>query len=124
MSEMIVKGSQRITHEELHGRFMPWEQKLTGLSMKTSPGWVEVEYMNRFDRPALGKREHLLAWVFAFTRGQHGFGLRVAEKGLARFADPIFEELARASVSAIKRGWWNVPLFLFHKAYKRYARYC
>lgn len=122
MSEATVKGSQRITHEDLTRHFEPWEQRLTGASMKTSPGWVEVEYMNTFRSPALGQREYLLGWVFAVSRGQHGFALHLAREGMSRFGDPVFEELLRDTLWRIRAGWMKLPLFLFNKAYRKYVR--
>ena len=123
MSELTVKGSQRITHDNLSRHFSPFGQRLTGLSMKTSPGWVEVEYMNHFRCQELGQREHLLGWVFAMSSRQHGFALHLARQGTARFGDPIFEELLDATVRRIRTTWIQWPFFLFNKAYKKYVKY-
>jgi hypothetical protein len=124
MSELSVKGSQRITPDNLTRYFSPAERKLTGSSMKTSPGWVEVEYMNHFHSEALGQREHLLGWVFSTSTGQHGFALHLAQQGTARFGDPIFEELLDATLRRIRTTWVKWPLFFFNKAYKKYVKYC
>lgn len=123
ISEITVKGSQRITHDNLTQHFSPFQQKLAGVSMKTSPGWVEVEYINGFRCQELGQREHLLGWVFATARDQHGFALNLAKQGAARFRDPIFDELLQSSVKSIRGGWIKMPLYYFNKAYKKYVKW-
>lgn len=124
MSEMKVKGSQRITRDTLTRYFSRLERTLTGVSMKTSPGWVEVEYMNGFRRPELGQREFLLGWVFARSSGQDGFALHLAQQGADRFGDLIFEELLQDTMRHIRLSWAKVPFFLFNRAYKKYVQYC
>ncbi len=99
MHDIEVRGTQRLSRKL-------WEEKvrpLTGgsipIGLKTSPGWAEVSYLNtllpteRFDR-----RDYLLTWVFSSLHEQHGFALEVATRGVERFGDAIFRELAQESL--------------------------
>src|SRR3990172_1281824 len=65
LSEMNVKGSQRITTETLNllskNKFF---QKFIHHSHKSSPGWAELFYINN-QISQLEIREHFLGWIIA-----------------------------------------------------------
>jgi FkbM family methyltransferase len=103
MSEIEVKGTKRISIENLNmisnnenvKRFIQH-------SMKISPGWAEVKYFNSF-KGNLERREFLLGWIFAVIKKQYGFALALANEGLQKFGDKIFQEMKVQSFRQIKR---------------------
>jgi hypothetical protein len=102
MSQMNVKGSQRLSSGDLAGLSRSqFTQKLLHFSLTTSPGWAEVSYLNTFDGP-LSIREHLLGWILATIQGQHGFALALAQQGEEKFADPLFLEMRASSVWSLR----------------------
>lgn len=102
MSEIEVKGTQRISIENLNVISDNENVKrIIQHSMKKSPGWAEVKYFNTF-KGNLDKREFLLGWIFAIINKQHGFALTIANNGLQQFKDQIFEEMKMQSIRLIK----------------------
>lgn len=102
MSEIEVKGTQRIPSESLN-KISNNEKvkKFIQHSMKISPGWAEVQYLNTFKR-RFEKREYLLGWIFATISNQFGFALTIADQGLQQFSDDIFHEMKDQSVRQIR----------------------
>jgi len=100
VSDMDVKGTQRIDHAVVKAMNF-YENRGLQLLQKTSPGWCEIGYINTLVAPGFGVREHLLAWLFATLKQQHGFALRVASTGASRFAQPLFTELQAHSSSSL-----------------------
>lgn len=102
MSEIEVKGTQRIPSESLN-KISNNEKvkKFIQFSMKVSPGWAEVQYLNTFKR-RFEKREYLLGWIFATISNQFGFALTIADQGLQQFSDDIFHEMKDQSVRQIR----------------------
>ncbi len=99
LSDLIIKGSQRISNtvlNELSGRSLT--KKLYSYSHKNSPGWGEMMYMNTFKNIS-GKRELLLAWIFAVINRQYGFALEIVNKALSKYEDDIFVEMKRYTTS-------------------------
>lgn len=100
MADMTVHGSQRIgdtARNELSGTLARNVHHL----VKTSPGWAEVTYLNRFTGDWT-RRDLLLGWVMATIRGQHGFALELALKGRAAYGDQSFGELRRGSLARMR----------------------
>lgn len=97
LADMNVKGTQRISPGELHSisqnKLM---KKLIAESMKVSPCWGELTYLNTFNG-SFSKREYLLGWIFSTVMNQHGFSYHLALKAKELFEDPIFDELAASS---------------------------
>jgi len=98
VSDMDVKGTQRIYDSVPQD---PYQQRAMRSLLKTSPGWCEIAYMNNLDSETFTVREYLLAWVFATIKGQHGFAMHVAIKGLKSFNEPIFADLEKHSRNKI-----------------------
>ena len=102
MSEIEVKGTQRISSEMLNTiSDKNFSKKLIQHSMKISPGWAEVKYFNTF-KGNFDKREFLLGWLFATISNQYGFALTIANTGLQLFGDQIFQEMKNESTRLIK----------------------
>jgi hypothetical protein len=104
MSDMTVKGTQRIRPELVRERFPAIHRRYFQRLLKTTPGWAEVLYLNTFrEEGALRLREYLLGWVFAIAKEQHGFAIDVALAGEKRFGDPLFRRMADHATDLIKR---------------------
>lgn len=115
LADAIVKGSQRISPENLsamarHG----FRRKLLAHSHKGSPGWMELLYLNAMTgRHSL--REYLLSWVFATIVDQHGFALEIAQSAEERFHDPLLVRMALSSRRSIMRTVFSGRLVLTAK---------
>lgn len=105
LSDMTVKGSQRITATTLATLFPnSLKRKLAMFSHKTSPGWAELLYLNTFSNQKLfSKREYLLGWLFATLQNQHGFAYQLAETSKNMYSDSLFDELFQYSKKKIRR---------------------
>ncbi len=102
MAAMVVKGTQRIAADLL--KKLSRNNliiKLVQHSMKVSPGWAEVMYMNTF-KGNFAKREYLLGWIFATINKQHGFALTIANTGLLQFGDQIFQDMKIESTRSLR----------------------
>jgi hypothetical protein len=92
VSDMVIKGSQRIYKETLTE--LNFLQKTSPSSfIKTSPGWCEIAYINTCDIDGLTLRKCLLAWIFASIKGQHAFAIQLAIQGRKQFDNNIFIDL-------------------------------
>jgi hypothetical protein len=104
VTEMNIKGSQRIGQDELAqlGRL---QKRYLGSFLKTAPGWCEIAYINTFAGSLMGVREHLLGWAFSSIKGEHGFAWQLAHRGRNQFGDPLFDRLAAASRKSLSSGY-------------------
>ena len=111
MSEIEVKGTQRISSENLNMISNSENvKKFIQHSMKISPGWAEVKYFNTL-RGKFEKREFLLGWIFAVINKQYGFALALANEGLGIFGDKIFLEMKAQSIRQIKMNVLKLKFF-------------
>jgi hypothetical protein len=101
LSDMKVWGSHRIGPSARRA-LGPTYARFLSTVLKTSPGWAEISYLNDFSSSTLSRRACYLGWVFASIKDQDGHAFSIAERGLAMFADPIFEECKRASLRRIR----------------------
>ncbi|MDP3148687.1 MAG: hypothetical protein Q8N83_06105 [Ignavibacteria bacterium] len=113
LADMVVKGTQRISPSELDtiskNKLM---KKLISESMKVSPCWGELTYLNTFNN-SFSIREYLLGWIFSMIMEQYGFSYHIALNGKQLFGDPIFDELIANSKSNILT---NVVKLKFYRA--------
>lgn len=83
LSDIKVKGSQRINKSQLNKYFkLSISKKLAQFSIKTSPGWAEIIYINNYNNDNFSPRELFLGWIFSSVLNQHGFALLLVEKML------------------------------------------
>lgn len=123
MSDICIKGSNRIRKDLLNG-FSRFERDYMVHLLKPSPGWAEVTYLSSFTRDLFSKRDHLLGWVCASTKRQHGFALELATRARVAFDDSVFEELRQRSLHSIRRSYFNFPAYfpLLHRALRRWKK--
>lgn len=89
LSDIVVKGSQRVSQQQLGMMFSSnLLKKLAHFSHKTSVGWAELTYLNNFEKIS-NLREYLLGWVFSTILEQHGFALSLIDKALANQDESI-----------------------------------
>jgi len=121
LSDMTVKGSQRIHRTTKNKKLKRISEKLIRLMIKTSQGWAEVLYFNSFHRSELfDQSDYLLAWVFATIQKQHGFGLDLALRGQEKFKDPVFNKLEKYSYGEILKGAFGIPFYIARRAFNRF----
>ena len=111
MSDIRIKGSNRIRKDLLNG-FSHFERDYMIHLLKSSPGWAEVTYLNSFSAGDFSPRDYLLAWVCAFIGRQFGFALELATRAKATCEDPVFENLRKRALQAIRGSYWNLPAYL------------
>jgi len=111
LSDMNVKGTQRISPNELDSISQnSMMKKFIAESMKTSPCWGELTYLNTFNG-SFSIREYLLGWIFSTVMNQHGFSYHLALKAKELFGDSIFDELAKESRSEILSNVYKMKFF-------------
>lgn len=104
MSDIKIKGTAIIPSDKLIALAKNEKiRKMLQFSMKNSPGWAEVTYMNSF-KNHFEKRDFLLGWIFAAINKHYGFALTLAEEGYLKFGDKIFLEMKSHSVKQMKLG--------------------
>jgi hypothetical protein len=104
MDELDVRGTQRLSRQLWEVRVRERTRGYPPLGLRDAPGWAEVSYLNTLE-PAehFDLRDHLLAWVIASIRGQHGYALDVALRGEQRFGTDPFSKLADESLTRTVR---------------------
>ena len=67
MSDLEIKGTQRISRNTFEYKFIVIKRRLLGKLKKIAPGWGEVTYINSFSCNAdyLDKRDYLLGWIIS-----------------------------------------------------------
>jgi hypothetical protein len=111
MSDLKIEGSPRIDRVTVK-RLLPARLRPhLGVSLRSAPGWGEVEYFNNFEHDGLfGRREYLLGCAFGWTCGHYGFVLELASRGRSRWGDDIFAQVEKAAGNRIRRGFAALPL--------------
>lgn len=109
VSDMKIKGSQRIREEDLASlNFL--QRRSPSHFVKTSPGWCEISYMNNCNPNDLSLRTCLLSWIFASIKGQHTFAINLATEGGKIFGSEIFAELLTFSRHQLIKGYPSLLL--------------
>ena len=109
ISEMAVKGSQRIDQDVVAS--LNWfQRKSIDSFVTTSPGWSEISYFNTLHSIDIDLRDLLLGWVFATLKQQHGFAMHLATKAQSRFESDLCNELVRFSRRRLSDGYVSLGL--------------
>ncbi len=117
ISNMEIKGSQRINHLDLKS-LNYFQQRSIESFLKMAPGWCEISYLNKMEQSEMTLREYFLAWVFASLNAEHGFALFVAKKGYELFGDKLLLKLKNKSMKELSSGYFHLSF----KLLKRIAR--
>lgn len=112
LSDVVIKGSQRISNELFEITFRTEiSKKIAKEMLNTSPGWGEMTFMNSFINEEFGKREFLLAWLFASIENQNGFALTLADKAIKKFDQEIFVRMYKHSTQKLKKELFGFRIF-------------
>lgn len=114
ITQMRIKGSQRIDQEDL-AELTSLQRQFISSFLKMAPGWCEISYLNKFDTEIMGLREYLLGWVFSSIHKEYGFALYLAKEGKARFTEPLFDEMLLSSRRALTGGYYKLAMRAFDK---------
>jgi hypothetical protein len=96
MSDLEIRGSQRIEKSLLD------LNRRDELTLKISPGWGEISYINSFKGEGCNTpRNLLLGWAFSTLKKQHGFALELATRANENSKDPIIEKLINFSLNQL-----------------------
>ena len=117
ISNMEIKGSQRINHLDLKS-LNYFQQRSIESFLKMAPGWCEISYLNKMEIGEMTLREYLLAWVFASLSAEHGFALFVSKKGFELFGENLLLILQKESRRKLSEGYFR----LGYNYLKRIAR--
>jgi hypothetical protein len=117
ISNMEIKGSQRINHLDLKS-LNYFQQRSIGSFLKMAPGWCEISYLNKMEQSEMTLREYFLAWVFASLSSEHGFALFVSKKGFELFGENLLLILQKESRRKLSEGYFR----LGYNYLKRIAR--
>ncbi len=104
LSDVKIKGVARLPKEFLDDEFKSDTlKKLVKESLKKSPGWGEMTFINSFEHAEFGRRQYLLGWLFSTLEKYHSFAFVLAGKGYDKFNSDIFSELKNYSRSQMKQ---------------------
>jgi len=93
ISDCRIKGNQRIKKDLYYEYVSKNKIQDCRFTLKESPGWVNICYLNKMDNPFFEIREYLLMCVFAMIKEQYGFLLEIAANGEEKFKINLFTEL-------------------------------
>jgi len=119
ISNMNIKGSQRVNIDYLKKRMKTKNSKLTGLIykkvlpyfLKTSPGWSEITFINTMkDIGDFRKRDVLLLCLFGLIEKQFGFVLDTSLMSSAIWKDEVFDDIRRYCERKIHSGLLKLSL--------------
>jgi len=119
MSDLHIKGTQRLRRNIVDTKLSPVKRFLLGKTMKTAPGWGEVTYMNTFSpccADHLEKRDYLLGWIFAVLEKQYGFALEISSQAAERFDDPMFSAMQGYTWRKISLDYFKLPVYVIRRA--------
>ncbi len=111
MSDMLVRGSQRIEQGNFKNEFNIFQNKIFRFAdlLMSSPGWVEVSYFNTYESDNLiNKRDLLLSCAIAITKKQYGFAIDLTKKAQLKYDDIIFKEILNFSIKKIHKNIFYV----------------
>jgi hypothetical protein len=102
LSELKIKGNQRISQQNLDLLSRnTLIRKLLSYSIKESPGWGEMLYVNTFNQ-INKRRDLLLGWVFAVVNRQYGFALELLNKADSFNNEELFIQMKQYTIRQIK----------------------
>lgn len=99
LSDITVKGDYRLKND-IYEKYI---RNKENFHLKKSPGWAELSFINNYQSDFVKtKRNYFLGWIFSTIKGQDGFALQLADDGLKKYSDPLFQECIQYSVSKLQ----------------------
>jgi hypothetical protein len=102
MSEIEIKGSQRMRTQIMFEYLSISQAKNLDKWHKISPGWAEVTYFNQC-KLLSSKRDFFLAWIFSMLEKQYGFALEISFNAQKKYDDDLFGKMTQETLKQIKR---------------------
>jgi hypothetical protein len=104
LSDIQIKGVARLSKKSLDAEFKGnMFKKLLKESLKKSPGWGEMTFINSFENAEFSRRQYLLGWLFTTLEKHHSFAFVLASRGYEKFNSQLFFELKNYSRSQMKK---------------------
>ena len=122
MSSMDVKGTQRITVEEMR-TLSPNHQRAMAKCLIKSPGWAELCYLNTLRLGKFDRRAWMLAYMFSWIEGQYGFAIEIANRAYATTGEAFFLELKDDGHKKIRNNNWSLPRVMLKKVANKLLSY-
>ena len=123
LSQLKVKGPQRIRIETLDRHFSRVDRRFLRHLLPTSAFYGEMTYLNTFTSLDMQTRRSLiLGWIISTIKGQHGFALELAMLGNRLHGETPFTMLRDRSISLIRRNRAIVPFRLAAVAFQAIGR--
>lgn len=110
LSDMVVKGTQRLKPEYLDRIGEVFTKRI----IRRSPCWAEVSYLKQ-PGSLQSERQYLLLYVFALLEYQYGFALEIMDEAKSRFSEPLFAECHTAVEINIRSQKWKTPLVIMKR---------
>jgi len=124
LSDLVIKGTQRIKPETVRNTFNALERRFFHLLLKKNGYWGEMTYINSFSSPSTeSKRSLLTGWVFNTILKNYGFALELATFAQSKYDDPIFNKMKAFSVRKIKHKIYKVPVFVIKRIFDKLIGY-
>jgi hypothetical protein len=104
LSDVKIKGVARLPKEFLDDEFKSSTlKKIVKESLKKSPCWGEMTFINSFENAEFSRRQYLLGWLFSTLEKHHSFAFVLASRGYEKFYSELFSELKNYSRSQMKK---------------------
>ncbi|WP_020529152.1 hypothetical protein [Flexithrix dorotheae] len=111
LADINVNGVPRISRKGFDSLFSnPFYKKLAKVTVKKSPRWAEITYINSFKNENYSIREYLLGCVFCMVNNEFLSAISLAEKGETTFNDPIFRKIIQASKKGLISNFWDFDI--------------
>ncbi len=103
MNDIEIKGFARMKKDIYYEKYINMSGKDIYQTIKKSPCWAEVSFMNTISNFELfNKRDLLLAWIFSVIKKQYGFALEISKKGVGKYSDEIFTKMDKYIIDLVK----------------------
>ncbi|MBX2841001.1 MAG: FkbM family methyltransferase [Flammeovirgaceae bacterium] len=111
LADINVNGVPRISRDAFDGLFSnSLYKKLAKVTIKKSPRWAEITYINSFKNEKYAIREFLLGCVFCMVNNEYLNAISLAEKGESLFNDEIFQKIIQTSKKGLVSNFWNFDI--------------
>jgi hypothetical protein len=120
---MTIKGGLRILNASFNSIFKgKAAKKMASHTLKKTPGWAEMIYMNTLKAETFTTREFMLSWLFATLQNHHDVAFSYAEKACEKYSEPLFIELKKHSTSRLKNNAfsWNAFVEVVNILYNKH----
>lgn len=110
LADITVKGAVQMPSVDFQKLFpSKFLQKVANHTLKTTPGWSEMVFMNTLDGADL--RNYMLAWLFSSIQSCDSLAFSIAQKGHQIYKDPLLLEMMNYSSDQLKSNLYSLKTF-------------